>query len=109
MGGGTKHEHGQVLDLDRQGYRNAAWVGIAVLGAGLVLAAALGRWFGVVTLIACLGASIGFMLARERLPSLFDLLFVTAAVINAAGWVANIWTVSGYDEAAAPPGSTSRH
>lgn len=94
-----RRDDGPAVDLDRRGYRTAAWVGIGILAAGIVVAAAMGRWFGVLTLMIFLAAAIGFMLARHRLPSLFDLLFVVAAVVNAAGWVANIWTVPGYDEA----------
>lgn len=82
-------------------YRIAAWSGIALLAGATVISAALGDWLGVAFLAAFLCASILFVVFETDLPPLFDFLFVSAAVVNAAGWVWNLYdTVWGYDEIA---------
>jgi hypothetical protein len=44
-------------------------------------------------------ASMAFVLREDRLPNLFDTLFVIAALVNAAGWVWNLFELPGpYDE-----------
>lgn len=85
--------------LDGAGLRNAAWVGIGLIALAFVVAAAQGKWLGAAALVLYLAGSVAFVLWEERLPALFDLLFVLAALLNAAGWVWNwfrdVWF---YDE-----------
>jgi hypothetical protein len=88
-------------NLDHKGYRTAAWVGIALLALAIIAAIVMGKWWGVLMLAAFLIASIAFVAFEDRLPALFDLLFVAAALVNALGWVFNLYTrVPGYDEIA---------
>ena len=87
--------------LNHPYYRIAAWIGIALLAGGLVAVVVQGRWLGVGMLAAFLSASVAFIFTRERLPNLFNLIFVLAAVVNAAGWVWDLYSRIGpYDEMA---------
>ncbi len=85
--------------LENRGYTAAAWIGIAFLAVAIVIAVVNANWFGAVLLAIFLIASLVFVIAEQRLPSLFNLLFVAAAVMNAAGWVWNLYgKIIGYDE-----------
>lgn len=87
------------MNIDSGHFRTASWVGIALLGIAAVVVAFRGDWLGVALLVAFLGASFAFLKYEDTLPSLFDFLFVSAAIINAAGWVWNLYKpVWGYDE-----------
>ncbi len=88
-----------MISLDKRGYSMAARVGIGLLTLSLAVVLMMGRWQGALVLGAFLLASVVFMAQRHRLPSLFDLLFVVAAIVNAAGWVVpGLWIVPAYDE-----------
>ena len=55
--------------------------------------------FGAAILALFLAASITFIAVEDQLPSLFSLLFVMAALLNAAGWVWGFYgSITGYDE-----------
>jgi FlaA1/EpsC-like NDP-sugar epimerase len=83
------------------GYRVAAWAGQVLLAVAIMVVAFMGNWQGVLGLAFFLIAAVAFVMMEDRLPTLFDLLFVVAALINAGGWVWNLYdTVWGYDEAA---------
>lgn len=87
------------MRLDTQGYQIAGWIGAAALGVSIVVAAVMSKWWGAAELAATLGLAVAFLLWRRRLPSLFSLLFVTAALLNALGWVFDLWRrVPLYDE-----------
>jgi hypothetical protein len=87
------------LNFDSGHYRTASWVGIALLAVATAVVIFRGDWTGVALLAAFLVASIAFLVFEDNLPTLFDALFVSAAIINAAGWVWNLYTrVWGYDE-----------
>jgi hypothetical protein len=88
-----------MMSLSDGRYTVAAWVGVAVLAVALVYVATIGHWFGAVLLTVFLAASVVFVVSKP-LPSLFSLLFVAAAVVNAAGWVWNLYPIVGYDEIA---------
>lgn len=79
------------LCLNSSVYRVAAWCGVAILLGAVIATAIFTRWQGVAALSGFLAGSVVFLLMRERLPSLIDLLFVLAALINAAGWVFDLW------------------
>lgn len=88
------------MDLSSRGYTAAAWAGVALLAVAVVYVAIMGNWFGALLLAAFLTVSVAFVVAKP-LPSLFDLLFVAAAMLNAAGWVWDLYgKVVGYDEIA---------
>lgn len=70
-----------------------------LLAAALITVTFRGDWWGALLLAVFLFASIAFVLFEDRLPTLFDLLFVVAALLNGAGWVWGLYRqVAGYDE-----------
>lgn len=79
------------MDLDAKGFRVAGWAGLVVLLCALIYVGIQGTWQGVAVLSAFLIASAGFLAWRRRLPALFDFLFVLAAILNAGGWVFELW------------------
>lgn len=82
-----------------RGYRIAAWVGQFLLGLAVIFAIYQGKVLGVVTLVGFLAASLVFVIMDDRLPTLFDFLFVIAALVNAGGWVWGLFYQPGpYDE-----------
>ncbi|HEY9880052.1 MAG TPA: hypothetical protein V6D29_16475 [Leptolyngbyaceae cyanobacterium] len=82
-----------------QGYRYAAWVGELLLGIATVLTLAQGQWQNAIALGLFLAASLIFVIRDDKLPTLFDLLFVLAALANAGGWVWGWFYLPGpYDE-----------
>jgi hypothetical protein len=88
-----------VVDAHNNAFKIIAWIGIVALGVALVFVVMQGDWSGVALLAAFLLASVLFVAFENRLPALFDALFVLAAIVNAAGWVWNLYKpVWGYDE-----------
>lgn len=84
-----------------QGYRVASWVGQAVLAFALLTVLMRGNLQGALTISGFLLAAFIFVTRDEWLPRLFDLLFVLAALINAGGWVWDLYNAPGpYDEIA---------
>lgn len=82
-----------------KGYRYAAWVGELLLGAAILLVLAQGQWQNALALGLFLVASLIFVIRDDKLPTLFDFLFVLAALANAGGWVFGWFYVPGpYDE-----------
>lgn len=97
----VRHGDRSPVDLDRKSYRTAAWIGIALLVPAIVTAIVMEKWWGILMLAAFLIASIAFVAFEDRLPALFDLLFVAAALVNALGWAFDLYTrVPGYDDVA---------
>lgn len=97
----TSDRGGGMLDASWHGYRVGAWVGQALLAVAIVVAFLQGRSMGALTLVGFLIASVVFVLRDDWLPNLFDMLFVIAALVNAAGWVWNLFELPGpYDELA---------
>jgi hypothetical protein len=89
------------MPLESKAYVAAAWIGIVLLAVACILVLGNGNWFGGSLLAVFLLASVAFVVGDEDLPGLFDLLFVAAAIINAAGWVWDLYRrIPGYDEAA---------
>lgn len=82
-----------------KGYRIAAWIGQALLAIAVILAIGQGKWQNALALALFLIASFVFVIRDDRLPTLFDFLFVLAALLNAGGWVWGLFYLPGsYDE-----------
>lgn len=82
-----------------KGYRIAAWIGQALLAVAVILAMGQGKWQNALALALFLAASFVFVTRDARLPTLFDFLFVLAALLNAGGWVWGLFYPPGpYDE-----------
>ena len=65
----------------------------------MVAAAVQGKWQNAIALLLFLITSVSFVVKDDRLPPLFDFLFVLAALLNAAGWVWGLFNMPGpYDE-----------
>lgn len=88
-----------MIPLDAKGYTIAGWVGVALMLAAVVALGIMGKWLGLLLSLVFLVASAAFMIFRRQVPSLFDLLFVIAALANGAGWIWELYSqVFGYDE-----------
>jgi hypothetical protein len=84
-----------------EGYRIVAWVGQGLLAIAIVVMLIRGEWLAALTLGAFLVISYLFVAFERKLPTLFDLVFVFAALINAGGWTWNLYNQPGpYDEIA---------
>jgi hypothetical protein len=84
-----------------EGYRKIAWGGVVVLALTLVVVTVQANWIGTTFLAGFLVASVAFLKLEERLPTLFDLVFVSAALLNAAGCAWDLYNKPGlYDEVA---------
>ena len=85
--------------LDGRGYAIATWVVLAVLSAAVVVLAIRGRWLGVAVLGGTIVLSLLFIRFEDRLPRVFNLLFVLAGALNAGAYVFNLWNgIAAYDE-----------
>ena len=74
------------LNLNHRWLRILAWVGIAFIAVLLVGAMFIGEWRRVFFFAVFGGAAVVFMLLDERLPALFDVLFVASAILSGTGW-----------------------
>jgi hypothetical protein len=90
-----------VRDINWSGYRKIAWAGIAVLAATLIVVVVRANWLGVGFIGGFLLASIAFVKWEHKLPTLFDLIFVAAALLNGIGSAWDLYNKPGfYDEIA---------
>ncbi|MEG5043179.1 hypothetical protein [Microcoleus sp. B4-C1] len=88
-----------MMTTNWRGYRVAAWVGQALLTIAVIGALSQGKWQNALGLALFLVASLAFVVMVDRLPTLFDFLFVLAALLNAGGWVFGLFYQPGlYDE-----------
>jgi VanZ family protein len=88
-----------MLSTNWRGYRVVAWGGQFLLALAVVVAVYQGQYQGALTLTCFLIASLAFVALENRLPTLFDFLFVLAALLNAGGWVWGLFYLPGpYDE-----------
>jgi hypothetical protein len=84
-----------------RGYRTAAWVGVALLVGAIMFTLVQGQWMAAAPLVGFVAVAILFIKLEDRLPTLFDLLFVIAALVNAGGWAFKWYNTIGlYDEIA---------
>lgn len=85
--------------LNWKGYRIIAWIGQALLTIFVIAAAVQGKWSNALGLVLFLVVSFVFVIRDNKLPTLFDFLFVLAALLNATGWVWDLFGMPGpYDE-----------
>lgn len=85
--------------INWRGYRIIAWVGQALLAIFVIFATIQGNWSNALALALFLIASFIFVVRDDKLPTLFDFFFVLAALLNATGWVWNLFGMPGpYDE-----------
>jgi len=88
-----------MLSISWNGYRFAAWIGQTLLGLAVLAAAVQGRWHNAIALALFLTVSLIFVVKDDTLPTLFDFLFVLAALLNAGGWAWGWFYAPGfYDE-----------
>jgi hypothetical protein len=84
-----------------KGYRTAAWAGQALLAIAIAVVLIKGQWLPAAALAGFLVISYLFVAFERKLPTLFDLIFVIAALINAGGWAWDLYNQPGlYDEVA---------
>jgi hypothetical protein len=84
-----------------KGYRIAAWLGQALLVIAIAVVLIKGQWLPAAALAGFLVISYLFVAFERKLPTLFDLIFVIAALINAGGWAWDLYNKPGlYDEIA---------
>lgn len=86
--------------LDNNGLRYAAFAltALSLLAAGWL--ALQGRWSEASIMGGFVAAAVLFGVWRDRLPSLFTLIFAIAAAINALGYVLELWaSPAWFDEA----------
>jgi hypothetical protein len=84
-----------------KGYRTAAWGGLALLSVAIVVMLVQQAWMVALPLAGFASAGFLFIKLEDRLPTLFDLLFVIAALLNAGGWAFRWYnTIGPYDEIA---------
>jgi hypothetical protein len=85
--------------LNWKGYRIIAWIGQALLTIFVIVAAVQGKWSNALGLAFFLVVSFVFVIRDDKLPTLFDFLFVLAALLNTTGLVWNLFGMPGpYDE-----------
>jgi hypothetical protein len=84
-----------------KGYRTAAWAGQALLVIAIVVVLFQREWLQAAALAGFLVISYLFVAFERKLPNFFDLIFVSAALINAGGWAWDLYNKPGpYDEIA---------
>ncbi|WP_216595659.1 hypothetical protein [Myxosarcina sp. GI1] len=81
-----------------RGYRIAAWIGQFLLAIATAIVWVRVGWQAAIILLVFLIASFIFVLKDRQLPTLFDLLFVIAALLNAGGWIGLFYQPGPYDE-----------
>ena len=88
-----------MLSINWKVYRFVAWIGQTLLGIAVFATAIQGKWQNAIALALFLIVSLVFVVKDDKLPTLFDFLFVLAALLNAGGWVWGWFYAPGlYDE-----------
>jgi len=89
------------ISADWKGYRTLAWVLQGLLAIAIVVVLFQGKWLPAAALAGFLIVSFLFVKLDHKLPSIFDLIFMIAALINAGGWAWDLYNQPGpYDEIA---------
>jgi hypothetical protein len=84
-----------------KGYRTLAWVLQGLLAIAIVVVLIQGKWLPALTLGGFLLVAFLFVKLEDTLPTIFDLVFIIAALINAGGWTWDLYNQPGpYDEIA---------
>jgi hypothetical protein len=90
-----------MINADWKGYRALAWVLQGLLAAAIVVVLIQGKWLPAAALAGFLAVSFLFVKLDRKLPNIFDLIFMIAALINAGGWAWDLYNQPGpYDEIA---------
>jgi len=90
-----------LISADWKGYRTLAWVLQGLLAIAIVVVLFQGKWLPAAALAGFLVVSFLFVKLDHKLPSIFDLIFMIAALINAGGWAWDLYNQPGpYDEIA---------
>jgi hypothetical protein len=84
-----------MLSVDWKGYRIIAWACQALLAAAIVVMLVQRQWWPAGALTGFLVISYLFVAFEHRLPALFDLVFMIAALINASGWAWDLYNKPG--------------
>ena len=92
------NESNTIASTNWRGYRIAAWVGQFFLAIATVIVFVSVGWQAGIILLLFLIASVIFVIKDRQLPTLFDLLFVIAALLNAGGWIGLFYQPGPYDE-----------
>src|SRR6185369_3509321 len=89
------------INADWKGYRALAWVLQGLLATAIVVVLIQGKWLPAAALAGFLVVSFLFVKLDRKLPNIFDLIFMIAALINAGGWAWDLYNQPGpYDEIA---------
>jgi hypothetical protein len=89
------------INANWKGYRTLAWLLQGLLAVAIVVVLLQGDWLPAAALGGFLVISFLFVKLERKLPSLFDLIFMIAALINAGGWAWDLYNKPGpYDEIA---------
>ena len=84
-----------------KGYRIVAWFLQGLLALAIIVVLIQGKWLPALTLGGFLLVSFLFVKFEHKLPNVFDLIFMIAALINAGGWTWDLYNKPGpYDEIA---------
>jgi hypothetical protein len=87
--------------MNWKGYRIIAWALQGLLALTIMVVVFQGKWLPAAALAGFLVISFAFVRFDRRLPNLFDLIFMIAALINAGGWAWDLYNKPGpYDEIA---------
>ena len=92
------NETSKTTSTNWRGYRIAAWIGQFLLAIATAVVFIRVGWQAGVILLGFLVTSFIFVLKERQLPTLFDLLFVIAALLNAGGWIGLFYQPGPYDE-----------
>ena len=92
------NETSTAVSSNWRGYRIAAWIGQFFLAIATAVVLVRTGWQAAIILLLFLVASFVFVWKERQLPTLFDLLFVIAALLNAGGWIGLFYQPGPYDE-----------
>jgi hypothetical protein len=89
------------INANWKGYRAIAWLLQGLLAIAIAVMLFQANWLAAAALSGFLIVSFLFVKLERKLPSLFDLIFMVAALINAGGWAWDLYNKPGpYDEIA---------
>src|SRR5262245_42798116 len=84
-----------MLNTEWKGYRTIAWLMQGLLAVAMVVTLIQRNWLAAAPLAGFLLVSFLFVKLEHKLPCLVDLVFMIAALINAAGWAWNLYNKPG--------------
>lgn len=86
--------------LNARAFSMISYVLLAATAVGAVYMALAAQWFSALALAGIVVLALLFIAQQDRLPAIFTFLFVSAGVINAAGYIFQLWkTPAWFDEA----------